>query len=450
MPITSNIIFRSKWFFTLLIAVIFIAGSALTAYVYSFVNDSNLNSLSRGAQTIAASIDPSEIYSLKASEEDLQNPEYLNLKAKLQKIQSGERDVRFIYITGQTDSGKTFFYVDSENPTSEDYSPPGQEYPEADSSFRDAFNSGQPNVTGPSSDRWGTWITALAPIIDPQTNKVIATVGMDIDVSGHQRYVLTNTALPALITLLLLALSFIGQRISRHEQQMVELKSEFVSIASHELRSPLNGITWALDNIQKAPNLTGPQTNMIAEIKTTAGNLMGNINDILNASALTGGKKTPLLLEQVEISRLLKQVAEQQLLAAKERGINISLEKFPVGENIIKADKEKLKRVFSNILSNSVKYSNPNSNIEVSFTRAGDHYLINFTDHGIGIPAKDQTKIFDGYYRADNAMKSGVTGTGLGLYFAKKIVELHGGKVWLKSDEGKGTTVFVQLPITKV
>lgn len=445
----TNIIFRSKWFFVLLIAVIFIAGTGLTMYVYSFVNQTNLNSLSRGSQTIASSIDVSEITNLTGTEADLENPAYLTLKSKLQKIQSVEKDVRFIYLTGQTETGEFFFFVDSENPESEDYSPPGQTYEEADQSFIDAFSSGKPNITGPTSDRWGTWITALAPIVDPATGKVAATVGLDIDASGHQQYVYTNTLIPAIITLLLLALAIVGQRISKREQQMVELKSEFVSIASHELRSPLNGITWALENIGKASNLTPSQTSSIAEIKTTAGNLMGNINDILNASAITGGKPTQLLWEKVDIATLLKAVTEQQHLVAKERGIEISLEKFPIGSHIIKADREKLKRVFSNILSNSIKYSQPNSNVEVSFVQAGDAYLINFTDHGIGVPTADQAKIFSGYYRAKNAMQSGATGTGLGLYFAQKIVELHGGKVWIKSEENKGTTVFVQLPITK-
>ncbi len=445
----TNIIFRSRWFFMLLIAVIFISGIALTIYVYSFVNQTNLGALSRGAQTIASSIDASEVANLKGTEEDLENPSYLTLKSKLKKIQSVEKDVRFVYLTGQTEAGGIFFYVDSEDPLSADYSPPGQTYEEADQSFVDAFATGKPNITGPTSDRWGTWITALAPIVDPETNKVVSTVGVDIDASGHQRYVLTNTMIPALITLLLLALAIIGQRISRHEQQMVELKSEFVSIASHELRSPLNGITWALDNMSKATNLTPPQTNMIAEIKTTASNLMGNINDILNASSVTGNRQTKLMLEEVDIARLLKIVAEQQLLAAKERGVEIVIEKFPIGSNAIKADKEKLKRVFSNILSNSIKYSSSGSSVEIAFQNVGGAYQISFTDHGIGIPTKDQAKIFGGYYRAANAQKSGVTGTGLGLYFAQKIVELHGGKIWLKSDEGQGTTVFVQLPIQK-
>ncbi len=441
--------FRSRLFFSILIAVIVLAGTVLTYYVYRFVNQSDLDSISRGAQTVASSIDISEITALKASNDDLENPAYQSLKGKLMKIRSVDADVRFVYLTGRNQKGDFFFYADSEDPSSEDYSPPGQIYSEADQSFIDAFNTKEPNITGPSSDRWGTWYTALAPIINPETHKVIAVVGEDIEASTHRKYVVTNTMIPALITLLLLAFAIIGQRISKHEQQMVELKSEFVSIASHELRSPLNGITWALDTISKAPNLTAPQTDMLTEIKTTAGNLMGNINDILNASAITGQKSTRLILDHVDIAELVKSVADQQILTAKEKGIKISLENIPAGSHIIKADREKLKRVFNNILSNSIKYSHPDSSIEISFEQTKDFYVLHFTDHGIGIPAADQKKVFDGYFRSENAVNSGASGTGLGLYFAQKIVELHGGKMWLKSEENKGTVVFVQLPISK-
>lgn len=433
----------------MMIAVIFIAGSALTYYVYSFVSVADLDSLTRGAQTIASSIDAEEVTALKGSEEDLENPAYVSLKAKLTRIRAVEEDVAFVYLTGKNSDGQFFFYADSEDPESEDYSPPGQVYDEADQSFDDAFNTGEPNVTGPTTDRWGTWITALAPIKDPETGVVIAVVGMDIDASNHNQYVLTNTLIPALITLMLLILAFVGQRISKKEQLILELKSEFVSIASHELRSPLNGITWALESISNASNLTPPQVNMIAEMKTTAGNLMGNINDILNASSITDSKATKLLIEQVDIIGLLKTVTDQQLLTGKERGITINLQNIPAGSHIIKGDREKLKRVFNNLLSNSIKYSPPNSNVEVSIEQTSDAYIIHFTDHGIGIPAADQEKIFGGYYRSTNAVKSGATGTGLGLYFAQKIVELHGGKLWLKSEENKGTTMFVQLPIEK-
>jgi signal transduction histidine kinase len=449
MPFSSHFIFRSRWFFSLMIAVIFITGSALTYYVYSIVSVADLDSLARGAQTIASSIEAGEVTALKGSEEDLENPAYISLKAKLTRIRAVEEDVAFVYLTGMLEDGRIFFYGDSEDPESEDYSPPGQIYDEADQSFYDAYDTGQPNVTGPTSDRWGTWITALAPIKNSETGEIIALVGMDIDASHHQRYVLTNTAIPALITLMLLVLAFVGQRISRKEQQILELKSEFVSIASHELRSPLNGIAWALDSMSKDSNLTPPQENMIAEMKLTANNLMGNVNDILNASSITNPRATKLLIEQVDIIQLLKDVTDQQLLTAKKEGISISMQNIPAGSHIIKGDREKLKRVFNNLLSNSIKYSEPNSAVEISVEQTGDLYVIHFTDHGIGIPAADQEKIFDGFYRSKNAVQSGATGTGLGLYFAQKIVELHGGKLWLKSEENKGTTMFVQLPIIK-
>ena len=170
----------------MLITVIIVVGALLSLYIHSLVTRTDLESLGRGSQLIASSIDVSEIESLSGSEEDLENPAYISLKSKLTKLRSVENSVRFIYLTGMRD-GEVFFYVDSESPESEDYSPPGQIYDEADQSFFDAFNNKFPNVTGPTTDRWGTWITALAPIIDPETKEVVALVGMDMDASRHQQ-----------------------------------------------------------------------------------------------------------------------------------------------------------------------------------------------------------------------------------------------------------------------
>lgn len=438
--------FLYKWFFRLLLAVIFIAGVVLTIYVYQFANRTNLDSLSESAQTIAAAMDRDEISALDGSEADLENPIYIELKERLMKIRAAQKDVRFVYLAGQTENGEIYFIVDSEDPDSEDYSPPGQTYEEADESFFSAFTTQQPNVTGPSSDRWGTWYTALAPVIDEETGQVVAVAGIDVAASGYQKSLLATTAVPALITLLLLALIYIGQRMIKHQQQMLEQKSEFVSIASHELRSPLNGITWALQNLRKASNLLPEQTSTISSIASATNNLTSNINDILDASAVTG-KTTKLLREPVSINDLLKEVIDQQQFTAKEKGVNINLS---VGESknlTINADKEKLKRVFNNILSNSIKYSPANSTIDIALDQTANTLVMHITDHGIGIPKADQEKIFEGYYRSDNAVKSGASGTGLGLYFARKIIRLHGGKLWLKSELGQGTTIFVELPI---
>ena len=441
---TSNK-FLYKWFFRLLLLVIFVAGAALTIYVYNFANQSNLDSLSEGVQTIASSMDLDEISALQGSEADLDNPSYIKLKEKLIKIRSVQEDVRFVYLTAKNDNNEIYFIADSEDPNSEDYSPPGQTYDEADEDFVSVFNSKKPLVYGPSKDRWGNWYTALSPIVD-ESGQLIAVAGIDVAAAGYEGRLIATTAVPALVTLLLLALVFIGQRMIKHQQQMLEQKSEFVSIASHELRSPLNGITWALQNLRKASNLLPEQTDAISGIASATNNLMGNINDILDASAVTG-RATKLLMEPVNINELLKDVIEQQEFNAKQKNVNIDFSSVHSKNYILQIDKEKVRRVISNILSNSIKYSPENSNINIGLEQTADNLVMHFTDQGIGIPKSDQEKIFEGYYRSDNAVKSGVSGTGLGLYFAKKIIEMHRGKLWLKSEVGQGTTFFVQLPI---
>ena len=99
-----------------------------------------------------------------------------------------------------------------------------------------------------------------------------------------------------------------------------------------------------------------------------------------------------------------------------------------------------MKRVLNNLISNAIKY------VQVGHERVDGKHVITITDHGIGIPKSEQDKVFGGFYRASNAVAKESSGTGMGLYMSRNTIEQHGGKLWLKSDEGKGTTVYIQLP----
>lgn len=130
--------------------------------------------------TVAKLIDPKEVESLKGSEEDLKSPTYINLKKKLTEAQKFNTDTKFFYIMGLKD-GKQFFYVDSEDPSSKDYSYPGQEYKEADALDLANHKNGTSYTKGPYKDSWGNWFSAYAPITDDQKN-VVGMVGIDSSV----------------------------------------------------------------------------------------------------------------------------------------------------------------------------------------------------------------------------------------------------------------------------
>jgi hypothetical protein len=150
------------------------------------------------AQMTAQAIDIRNVIALSGTENDLGSPQYQRVKEQLTLIRQVDPKCRFIYLMGRGPDGKIFFFVDSESPGSDDYSPPGQAYDEATDNDRRVFTDGSGNVEGPYKDRWGLWISAMVPIFHPDTKNVLAALGMDFNAATWKWDVATGTALPAL------------------------------------------------------------------------------------------------------------------------------------------------------------------------------------------------------------------------------------------------------------
>ncbi|MBI2100270.1 MAG: ATP-binding protein [Candidatus Vogelbacteria bacterium] len=144
----------------------------------------------------------------------------------------------------------------------------------------------------------------------------------------------------------------------------------------------------------------------------------------------------------------MKEVIETLDFTASERDVTVALTgDFPRALSV-KAPVDGLRHVFSNIISNAIKYSHVGSTVRVGFSRENDTAVISVEDQGIGIPERDQRKIFVEYFRGSNA-PAGEKGTGLGLYFTKRLVESFGGRVWFVSEEHKGSKFYIEVPLHK-
>jgi PAS domain S-box-containing protein len=187
-----------------------------------------------------------QIERLTGSEADLTSQNYIAVKEELIRVRSADPFIRFIYFMGQHPDGTVIFLVDSESPTSKDYSPPGQEYPEASDILRNVFVSNAETTEGPSSDRWGTWESSITPVTDPQTGKVIAVFGMDVDARDWNIRI-AMASLPAVsVTLILLFLlfllllfSYIQQRNER-EKLILEKSHTILRESEHRLNDIIN------------------------------------------------------------------------------------------------------------------------------------------------------------------------------------------------------------------
>lgn len=228
------------------------------------------------------------------------------------------------------------------------------------------------------------------------------------------------------------------------EKQLNELKSRFVTMASHEFRTPLGTILSSVSLIaryEKAEDHEKRQKH-IARIKSAVQNLTEILNDFLSLDKLEEGV-VRTTMAPMDLSEFLVECEEElKMIVRPGQRIELSLHKNPCP---IESDKQILKNVMNNLISNAIKYSPEGSTIAIrTLGHIKNRVVIEVEDRGIGIPEEDQPYVFDRFFRAQNS--TNIQGTGLGLNIVKKYVELLGGDVTFRSEPSKGTTFILTLP----
>ena len=237
-------------------------------------------------------------------------------------------------------------------------------------------------------------------------------------------------------------------------------KSEFVSLASHQLRTPLSAINWYTEMLLAgdAGALTTEQEKYLKEVYAGNQRMVDLVNALLNVSRLELGT---FIIEPMstDILAMLKSVLTETSSLMIKKKITIN-ESYAPDVPLFLADEKLLRMVFQNLISNAVKYTPVGGNITLTLGvyRGGgmfndkklveDTLAFSISDSGIGIPQHQQDKIFSKLFRADNAKESETEGTGLGLYIIKSIVDHSGGRIWFSSEEGKGTSFYVTFPLS--
>ncbi|MEA3453123.1 MAG: ATP-binding protein [Patescibacteria group bacterium] len=234
--------------------------------------------------------------------------------------------------------------------------------------------------------------------------------------------------------------------ISR-EKVIEQLKSQFVSVAAHQLRTPLSIIKWSLSMMIQGElgSLTDEQKEILEKTNQTNERMIRLINDLLNVARIEEGRFI-YRPQAVDFNELLQDIIKpiHQLADEKKIKLKASLTKEP---KVVRADTEKLALATKNLIENAIYYTEPKGSVTVSLTSKDNQLEFFVKDTGIGIPKDQQSRIFGKFFRGDNAVRKETEGTGLGLFIAKNIIEAHKGKIWFESVEGKGTTFFFTLPI---
>lgn len=238
------------------------------------------------------------------------------------------------------------------------------------------------------------------------------------------------------------------------------LKDEFIAIAAHELRTPMTAIrgyaTMLLRQGQRAEGGADISVTDSADIQREAletidqatSRLAELTDDLLDVARLQAGRLA-LRLEPQDLVALVKRVIKRAQITTQRH--HIELRDAP-DSLVVDIDLHRFEQVLGNLLSNAIKYAPEGGPIELTVQEVANDdrqpsALLTITDYGIGIPVEQQSRLFMRFARAANAQEHGISGTGLGLYLSRELVERHDGRIWFESQEGRGTTFFISLPL---
>ncbi len=240
------------------------------------------------------------------------------------------------------------------------------------------------------------------------------------------------------------------KKANKRLKKLDKQKSEFVSIASHQLRAPIASLKGYSSMILEGSFGKAPKqiNDVVGKIFQSSQSLAIIIDDFLNLSRIERGK-IEFAFSKKDIKPIIESIVSEAKPRAGDKNLSISLSITKAKDFIANVDAEKIRQVCSNIIDNSIKYTHKGS-IKVDLSRTENNILIKITDTGIGIPKEDINELFKKFKRLDNANGESVQGTGLGLYLAKEIVQAHKGEIWVESKgKNKGSTFFVQIPTIK-
>lgn len=274
----------------------------------------------------------------------------------------------------------------------------------------------------------------------------ITTVSYYFRVNGG-KFPVSVTSAPIMLDGSIIGAIVVFRDITK-EKEIDKSKTEFVSLASHQLRTPLSAIRWYSEMLdsEKLGALNASQKDYLSEIYKSNRRMIDLVNALLNVSRIDMGTFA-IEPEPTDVKEIAESVLKELFVKIQESNLSVTHfyeEDLPK----INADPKLMRIIVQNLLSNAMKYTPKGGSVALSLTKDDQNILIKVSDTGVGIPASVQDKIFTKLFRADNARVVESEGTGLGLYIIKSIVERGGGRTWFVSEENKGTTFFVEIPLS--
>jgi signal transduction histidine kinase len=234
----------------------------------------------------------------------------------------------------------------------------------------------------------------------------------------------------------------------RELERIDQMKSEIISVVAHQLRTPLSAVKWTLKMLTDgdAGSVTNEQKTMMMKAYESNERMISLVNDMLSADRMESGKFRYRFFP-IQLEDLIENVVTEILSKANDRGVGVRFLRPAQNLPRVTMDPDKIREVLQNLIDNAIKYSRRGGTVTIGIQKEVGSVLVSVADQGIGIPKTEQEKIFGRFFRAQNALRVETDGSGLGLFIVRGIIQRHGGDVSFESEEGKGTTMRVRLPL---
>ena len=232
------------------------------------------------------------------------------------------------------------------------------------------------------------------------------------------------------------------------EKAIDQMKSEFISIAAHQLRTPLSAIKWVIKMVldEDSGKLNDEQKELLDKGYKSNERIIELVNDLLNVSRIEEGR-FGYKFDMCDLQEVIDIVNDNTKNIIKKNNQKLNILK-PRNIPKVYIDKERILLVLQNLVDNAIKYTPEFGKIEIIIEKKDDKFLeVSVKDNGVGVPEEDKVKLFTKFFRATNVMRMQTEGSGLGLFIAKNIIEEHKGRIWIESEEGKGTKISFTLPL---
>ncbi len=257
----------------------------------------------------------------------------------------------------------------------------------------------------------------------------------------------------AIVSIVTIVLLTIGHSLVGSFARIAEanrMKSEFVSIVSHQLRTPLSALKWSLDLFRgkRLGAVNDKQKEYLDIINESSSKMIKLVNDLLNVTRIDQGRLV-MQIKAFSIEDLIEEILKEMEMFAKGNNVEI---RFKNNKKLpdVYADPDKIRMVIQNLIDNAIKYSRKEGGwVDIKVEKNEKMIKVNIKDNGLGIPEFLQKQVFGKFFRGDSLVRQKVEGTGLGLFIAKGFIKLSGGEIDFDSEEGKGSNFWFTLPIAK-